>query len=69
VGLNRHMSVQAVWRGAWPTRGEPLAIVLPGRAQPVHPKAAARTDDCERGIPCSCERREGMSRARFTLKQ
>jgi phospholipase/carboxylesterase len=35
VGLNRHMSVQAVWRGAWPTRGEPLAIVLPGRAQPV----------------------------------
>lgn len=35
MGLNRHMSVQPVWRGAWPTRGEPLAIVLPGRAQPV----------------------------------
>jgi phospholipase/carboxylesterase len=29
------MSVQAVWRGAWPTPGEPLAIVLPGRAQSV----------------------------------
>jgi phospholipase/carboxylesterase len=35
VGPNRHMSVQAVWRGAWPTPGEPLAIVLPGRDQPV----------------------------------
>jgi len=35
VGLNRHMSVQTVWRGAWPTPGEPLAIVLPGRAQSV----------------------------------
>jgi phospholipase/carboxylesterase len=35
VGLNRHMSVQAVWRGAWPTAGEPLAIVLPGREQSV----------------------------------
>ena len=35
MGLNRHMSVQAVWRGAWPTAGEPLAIVLPGREQSV----------------------------------
>jgi phospholipase/carboxylesterase len=35
VGLNRHMSVQPVWRGAWPNPGEPLAIVLPGRDQPV----------------------------------
>lgn len=35
MGLNRHMSVQAVWRGVWPTSGEPLAIVLPGRAQSV----------------------------------
>jgi phospholipase/carboxylesterase len=35
VGLNRHMSVQAVWRGEWPTAGEPLAIVLPGREQSV----------------------------------
>jgi phospholipase/carboxylesterase len=35
VRLNRHMNVQPVWRGAWPTPGEPLAIVLPGREQPV----------------------------------
>lgn len=35
MGLNRHMGVQAVWRGVWPIPGEPLAIVLPGREQPV----------------------------------
>jgi phospholipase/carboxylesterase len=35
VGLNRHMSIQPVWRGAWPSPGEPLAIVLPGREQSV----------------------------------
>ena len=33
--LNRHTSVEAVWRGAWPAPGEPLAIVLPGRQQSV----------------------------------
>ena len=35
MGLNRHMSMQPVWRGVWPSPGEPLAIVLPGRDQSV----------------------------------
>jgi predicted esterase len=33
VARNRHLAVEVVWRGAWPKRGEPLAILLPGREQ------------------------------------